>query len=356
MMRHDRSTRSRRADDGQGRPQQMTGLCTLLRRFGRDQRGAIAAIFAVLVPVLVAIVGFGVETGIWYTVKRHNQSVADVAALSGALEIAGGGSCATGWASCVSAKTDAKTNGFDVTDPTNTASTLTVTTPGGIQTVTATLKHQQTPLIVGYLTGTAPFTIFDQAVAQVQKIDACVSGIGTTGTSLLVKGGAPTISLPGCTITSDSTSANSIDTSGSAATIDAYSIITAGGVDGSCKNVPGLTLPPTCSSAPPADPYASVNPPTMPAMPSSVTTFPALAAILSAPATQNVNASVTAPTSATGAPCVPPGTTTFTSGCHNYVNPLGITISNATFTGGQVYSFTGPITIGAGVTIGDNVT
>ena len=67
-MRHDRSTRSRRADDGQGRPQQMTGLCTLLRRLGRDQRGAIAAIFAVLVPVLVGIVGFGVETGIWYTV------------------------------------------------------------------------------------------------------------------------------------------------------------------------------------------------------------------------------------------------------------------------------------------------
>ena len=229
----------------------MTTLGKLLRRLGHDKRGAIAAIFAVLVPVLVTIVGFGVETGIWYTVKRHNQSIADVAALSGAFEIAGGGSCATGWPSCASAQTDAKTNGFDVTDPTNTASTLTVTAPGGIQTVTATLKHQQTPLIVGYLMGTAPFTIFDQAVAQVQKIFSCITGVAKTGTTLHMSG-SPTITMPNCTITSDSTSANSVKTNGSP-TLDAYSIITAGGVNGGCTNLTGLALPPECGTTPPAD-------------------------------------------------------------------------------------------------------
>jgi Flp pilus assembly protein TadG len=40
-----------------------------LRKLGRDQCGAIAVVFALLFPVVAGILGFGVETGIWYTVK-----------------------------------------------------------------------------------------------------------------------------------------------------------------------------------------------------------------------------------------------------------------------------------------------
>ena len=60
----------------------------MTRRLARDQRGVIAVVFALMFPVVAGILGFGVETGIWYTIKRHYQSIADVAAYSGALEIA----------------------------------------------------------------------------------------------------------------------------------------------------------------------------------------------------------------------------------------------------------------------------
>lgn len=57
-------------------------------RFARSRQGGVAAIFVLLAPVLIAfVVGMGVEIGLWYSVKRHLQTVVDEAALSGALEI-----------------------------------------------------------------------------------------------------------------------------------------------------------------------------------------------------------------------------------------------------------------------------
>src|SRR5713226_3764601 len=91
----------------------LTGFCEMLRGITRDKRGAIAVIFALMFPVLAGIVGLGVEVSIWYTIKRHYQSIADVVAYSGALELIGGGSCATGWANCLAAKNDAITNNFN---------------------------------------------------------------------------------------------------------------------------------------------------------------------------------------------------------------------------------------------------
>jgi len=35
-------------------------------------------------PVVVGILGLGIEAGIWWQVKRQNQAIADVAAYSGA--------------------------------------------------------------------------------------------------------------------------------------------------------------------------------------------------------------------------------------------------------------------------------
>src|SRR5579863_3272923 len=246
----------------------MTWFCELLRRLIRDQRGVFAVVLAVSLPVVAGILSFGIETGIWYSIKRHDQAIADVAALSGAFEIAGGGSCATGWTSCLSAKTDANSNGFDVTDSANSESTLVVTTPGGITTVTATLKHQQTPLIFSYFVGNTAFAIGTQAVAQVQKIDSCMAGVAKTGTTLHMSG-SPSITMPGCEITSDSTSDNSIKTNG-APTIDAYSIVTAGGVNNGCSDITGLEVEPSCGATPPVDPYASVAVATSPA---NLTTF-----------------------------------------------------------------------------------
>src|ERR1700751_4584129 len=65
-----------------------------------------------LLSVLIGFAGLGVETGLWYAIKRQNQSAADEAALSGAMEIAAGKSDFT-----AQATRDAVRNGFVNTLP-----------------------------------------------------------------------------------------------------------------------------------------------------------------------------------------------------------------------------------------------
>jgi Flp pilus assembly protein TadG len=57
-------------------------------RFWRDRRGVVAIAVAVLLPVLIGFVGLGVEVGLWFAIQRQNQSAADAAAISAALEYA----------------------------------------------------------------------------------------------------------------------------------------------------------------------------------------------------------------------------------------------------------------------------
>ena len=57
-------------------------------RFWRDRRGAVAVAVAILLPVLIGFAGIGIEVGLWFAVQRQNQSAADAAAISAALEYA----------------------------------------------------------------------------------------------------------------------------------------------------------------------------------------------------------------------------------------------------------------------------
>jgi Flp pilus assembly protein TadG len=57
-------------------------------RFWRDRTGAVAVAVAVLLPVLIGFAGIGIEVGLWFAVQRQNQSAADAAAISAALEYA----------------------------------------------------------------------------------------------------------------------------------------------------------------------------------------------------------------------------------------------------------------------------
>ena len=56
--------------------------------FLRDRRGVVGVALAVLLPVLVGFAGIGIEVGLWFAVQRQNQSAADAAAISAALEYA----------------------------------------------------------------------------------------------------------------------------------------------------------------------------------------------------------------------------------------------------------------------------
>ena len=60
------------------------------QRFVHDRRGVTAVFVALAATVLIGFVGLGAETGLWYALKRQDQSAADAAAISGAYEVAAG--------------------------------------------------------------------------------------------------------------------------------------------------------------------------------------------------------------------------------------------------------------------------
>src|SRR6516225_11834525 len=65
-------------------------LLSAIARAWRDERGVSAVVIALGATVLIGFAGLGVETGLWYSIKRQNQSAADAAAISAAYEVLAG--------------------------------------------------------------------------------------------------------------------------------------------------------------------------------------------------------------------------------------------------------------------------
>ena len=59
----------------------------MLRRFSRDERGAVAAVSAVYLIVAIAVLALAIDLGHMYLVKAELQRAADSAALAGALRL-----------------------------------------------------------------------------------------------------------------------------------------------------------------------------------------------------------------------------------------------------------------------------
>lgn len=82
----------------------------MLRYFLREESGAIAVMFALMLPVIIGFIGLGVDVGLWYMERRAIQTAADAAAISAMYEKDGGG---TSGEISTAASTDATRNGYD---------------------------------------------------------------------------------------------------------------------------------------------------------------------------------------------------------------------------------------------------
>ena len=64
----------------------------IIRRFIGDEGGAIAVMFALMLPVLIGFVGLGIDVGMWFQERRNMQTATDAAVVSAAWEQASGAS------------------------------------------------------------------------------------------------------------------------------------------------------------------------------------------------------------------------------------------------------------------------
>jgi hypothetical protein len=207
-----------------------------------------------------ALIGFaslGAETGLWYAIKRQNQSAADAGAISAAYEIIydlanGITPTSANLAPAVSQAT--AQNGY-------TGATPVVTYPYSDAIVTSgvsvTLQTTQAASLASlFLPSVA---IATKAVARVVILDnPCILALNKTASIDIDVSGNPTISAPGCSIVADSTSSSAIHLQGSASISTADTIATPGNISytGNAFTLNATPLIGSAASYVP-DPYAS---------------------------------------------------------------------------------------------------
>ncbi len=181
------------------------------RQLVRDTRGVVLVLVALLLPVMVGLTGLGVETGLWYAMKRQNQGAADEAALSGAMEIAAAKADVTAQAICM-----ARWNGFDssVAFPPcpNALAGATVNNPptsgaysGNNSYVEVILSQQQSALFANFNPiNLANVTIRTRAVAGPPVLGTgCILALDPNAASAISLSNNATISNTHCGVVAD---------------------------------------------------------------------------------------------------------------------------------------------------------
>lgn len=235
---------------------------SLIKAFSQDRRGAIAVIFALMLPVLMGFLGLGLEAGMWYQEKRDLQGAADAAAIAGAYELNSGGSNAE---VATQAEIDASRNGFDAAD----GDTIVVNIPplAGAYTadstaVEVTLTRTINFMFAGIILDSSSLTLQARAVAITPTTlggSACVLALDTTGPAISVSGSGSVV-FDGCQVASNSADADSLSVSGNGAlSVDCYAVA------GDISVTAGLTTAEGCSGTtgmtPLADPYVGLTDP-----------------------------------------------------------------------------------------------
>jgi Flp pilus assembly protein TadG len=219
-------------------------LPSAITRLWHDERGVSAIMVAISLTVLVGFAGLGVETGLWYAIKRQNQSAADAAAISAAYEVMAGNTDVTSNLTPAASRA-ATQNGY-------TGATPVVTYPYNdaivSNAVAVTLRKTQATLLAGLFLPNV--TIETKAVARVYPAaPGCVLTLGTTGEDVEVQGSS-TLSAPDCSVLAASTDNCAINDHDQGGQITAKYLITAGQVSyGQGCTVFDPTNPPSNLSA-----------------------------------------------------------------------------------------------------------
>ena len=240
----------------------MRSFLPTLGRLARDRRGNVAILTAASLPVLVGFTGLGVETGYWYFEQRRLQTVADLAAYSGAVVARGRGN---GAAIVEAASSEAAFHGFsaakgtiDVNWPPSRGANIN----GRSVEVVLRQQYQRTFLS---LFNDDPVDLAARAVAAFEEPNqACVIALDETANESLLVSGSADASFTGCTLMSNSLADDALSIRG-AVRLTASCLSSAGGVSDDV----GVTVtqcPAPRERMPRApDPYANLPAPTVPA-------------------------------------------------------------------------------------------
>jgi len=191
-------------------------------RFLGDVSGASATMVAIALPVLIGFATLGAETGLWYAIKRQNQSAADAAAISAAYEvIAGKTDPATELTPAASEA--AAQNGYSGSPPLVVHPYTDSVVKNGIA---VTLQQTQPGLLASLFLPSV--TIVTTAVAAIKVLDnPCILALATTGTGADIRASV-SLDAPNCSIAANSKSISSIAVESTVRLVTATTLVARG--------------------------------------------------------------------------------------------------------------------------------
>jgi hypothetical protein len=199
------------------------------RDFRADKAGAIAVMFALVLPILVGFIALGVEVGYWFVTRRATQNAADMAAIAAAYEILNGGGQTEAEAA---ATTAAQANGYPA------GLTPSVTTPySGDSDKVEVILTRSTPLMFARLFMGSNISIQARAVGAVAPWgEACVLALHNTAARAVSTSGSASVTMTGCSVAANSNADDAIYVGGTS-DMNVECASTVGGIDDSHNNL-----------------------------------------------------------------------------------------------------------------------
>jgi len=224
-----------------------------IRRLCSDRRGGILVYTAIAAPALIGFAGMSIDIGYWYAKTRQLQSIADSAAIAGALENEKTDGDDAAIQNAV--EHDAANHNFAATN----GRTIVAHNPpedsmfyaGFSDMVEVEVSEPGSSFIAGALFGADP-TFTARAVAKSDTNNTCVWSLSPDASSAVSVQGGADVSL-GCGVLVNSNDPAAISQGGSSC-LTASEIKVVGGGSGSCLNPP-----PDTGTSPVIDPLAAFD-------------------------------------------------------------------------------------------------
>ena len=229
-------------------------------RFSSDKRGAVAVVFALSMPVMIAGAAYGVETTYWHYEKLRLQQMTDVASFAGAVARRAGADNAAITAAGVGAASD---NGKLADDQVTVNPTPTEGAYAGGNAVEVKSKRQLRRYFTALFSNDKVVIKARSVSAFTNAGNACVLALDPLADRGAEFSGSSVVELIGCNVMANSQKPAAVYVGGSAR-LRTPCIMSAGGV--SLNSSATLT---SCAAAmtylpPVADPFSAVAEPTPP--------------------------------------------------------------------------------------------
>ncbi|MCK5444626.1 MAG: hypothetical protein KAI73_03330 [Rhodospirillaceae bacterium] len=224
--------------------------------FSGHQGGAIAVMFALMLPVIIGFAGLGIDAGLWYKDRRSMQTATDAAAVSAAIERTYGANSAE----ILSIATiEATRNGFD-----SSIDTITVNNPPASGDfsgpdydayVQVIINHPLDTFLSSVITSIIPTSVTTAVATTSGDQDACLLSLATTGSNgVYMNGAMSTVDMTGCGVVANSSDGLAVHVQNG--TFGADCVWSVGGIDGTINTSADCVKQSGVSAV--TDPYADL--------------------------------------------------------------------------------------------------